>query len=688
MDKRETAGRIPKETGAAERVTSPREHSRKWKGLWSWSKVKEFLDPKGPNPSTWNNIFLFSCVIAVSIDPLFFYIPLINEEKKCFGIDNKLKNVALVLRSVTDVSYILHIIFQIRARCIVDGSGISKRNGCVANVLEIVIILQFFFKVRGTKYLNTRKFLIFIVLSQYVPRVLRIYLSCEQLRRIPSQLNDNVWAKGAFNFFLYITASHVLGAFWYFLSIQRKETCWEKACEKQNGCFASTFDCKSKTSGNKTFLNELCPVNPPNATVFDFGIFLHALDSGMLGSKNFPKKFFQSFWWGLRNLSSFGQNLETSTNVWETCFAALISIMGLLLFLYLIGNLQTYLQLATIRSGEIRQKMKMKEPEVDLWISNHGLGNIKPKIMQHIQYILERDRDIHDSDLDHLFSSLPFDQIDHRKGVLCMDELKRTYRKFAATRSEEKKQQQIMKELNGQLWIDKNDIPSQLKPIIMMHVQCRLQDNKDVHLENILSILPLEHRKSIKLHLGLPILKKVPGLQNMDDRVFEVICEHLKPVVYSEGSYIFREGEPLDSMVLVTQGVVWNFKASINGGVADSTSVGCLKKGDFYGEELLGLILRFASFSNIPISTKNVKSHTRVEALALTAVESKHLATTNWWLFRKKLTHSTESELQRLEPLALSAVKEVRRRLKSRKPKESPRFPDGSGSSQSISTAV
>lgn len=87
--------------------------------------------------------------------------------------------------------------------------------------------------------------------------------------------------------------------------------------------------------------------------------------------------------------------------------------------------------------------------------------------------------------------------------------MEQTYRKFAATRSEEKKQQQIMKELNGQLWIDKNDIPSQLKPIIMMHVQCRLQDNKDVHLENILSILPLEHRKSIKLHLGLPILKKV-----------------------------------------------------------------------------------------------------------------------------------------------------------------------------------
>jgi len=38
--------------------------------------------------------------------------------------------------------------------------------------------------------------------------------------------------------------------------------------------------------------------------------------------------------------SSLGQNLETSTYVWENCFAILIAIAGLVLFAFLIGNMQ------------------------------------------------------------------------------------------------------------------------------------------------------------------------------------------------------------------------------------------------------------------------------------------------------------------------------------------------------------
>ena len=37
---------------------------------------------------------------------------------------------------------------------------------------------------------------------------------------------------------------------------------------------------------------------------------------------------------------SFGQNLETSRRVEENFFAILISILGLLIFLYMVGNLQ------------------------------------------------------------------------------------------------------------------------------------------------------------------------------------------------------------------------------------------------------------------------------------------------------------------------------------------------------------
>ena len=38
--------------------------------------------------------------------------------------------------------------------------------------------------------------------------------------------------------------------------------------------------------------------------------------------------------------SSLGQNLQTSTYIWENCFAVSISIFGFLLILYFIGNLQ------------------------------------------------------------------------------------------------------------------------------------------------------------------------------------------------------------------------------------------------------------------------------------------------------------------------------------------------------------
>ncbi|CAL9007913.1 unnamed protein product [Prunus brigantina] len=35
---------------------------------------------------------------------------------------------------------------------------------------------------------------------------------------------------------MYILASHVLGAIWYFFAIQRMATCWHDACRKENIC--------------------------------------------------------------------------------------------------------------------------------------------------------------------------------------------------------------------------------------------------------------------------------------------------------------------------------------------------------------------------------------------------------------------------------------------------------------------
>ncbi|KAK7831756.1 cyclic nucleotide-gated ion channel 1 [Quercus suber] len=35
----------------------------------------------------WNYLFLFSCVIAAIVDPLFFYIPVISDSKRCLLLE-------------------------------------------------------------------------------------------------------------------------------------------------------------------------------------------------------------------------------------------------------------------------------------------------------------------------------------------------------------------------------------------------------------------------------------------------------------------------------------------------------------------------------------------------------------------------------------------------------------------------
>lgn len=92
---------------------------------------KKILNPQGPFLQKWNKIFVLSCVIALSLDPLFFYIPVIDDDKKCLGQDKKLEKVASVLRSFTDIFYVIHIIFQFRTGFIAPSSRVFGRGDLV-----------------------------------------------------------------------------------------------------------------------------------------------------------------------------------------------------------------------------------------------------------------------------------------------------------------------------------------------------------------------------------------------------------------------------------------------------------------------------------------------------------------------------------------------------------------------------
>ncbi|CAL8148425.1 unnamed protein product [Prunus armeniaca] len=192
----------------------------------------------------------------------------------------------------------------------------------------------------------------------------------------------------------------------------------------------STFYCDRDNSAqpNITFFDEHCNIDVPyNATEpFKYGIFLDSLKSGIAGNNyDFHTKLCYSFWWGLRNLSNFGTNLATSHSMWENLFAIQISLTGLLLFVYLIGNVQTFIQMRTTQSEEIRKKIEFKKEATDMWMEKNAIPDDERKEIR--KMIKRSDRHLEgdkDSVLENLFNVVPGYMQKFLKHFLCMKILK------------------------------------------------------------------------------------------------------------------------------------------------------------------------------------------------------------------------------------------------------------------------
>ncbi|XP_042984344.1 cyclic nucleotide-gated ion channel 1-like [Carya illinoinensis] len=579
----------------------------------------------------WDVAFLVVCVVAVAVDPLFYYLPVINEATKCIIIDKTLKIIAICVRSFLDLIAFGDLV----ARPIASSTDYYSRSDYVINILAILPVPQvlvpiIFSEMRGSKFRHGRKVLNAVVLLQYVPRIFRIYRLWKIVnvtiilpKSIPTtnvkenaDSNKNmkgfIVMKAGFNLFLYLVASHVLGAFWYFFSIERETTCWHVACKPDAGCRKTSFNCGHGSSNNTIVLNNFCSIENPNTTLFDFGIFQEARQSRILESMDFPRKTIFCFWWGLRNLSSLGQNLETSPYYWENCFTVLISIFGLLLFLYFIGNLQVYMQ----------------------WEASNELEEIfkQSKSRQHNKITSKR-----------LETSKWWDPSMRLE----------TSKKYYLTYMDEKDKAEIMKSKlrSIECWISTIGLPDQLKKMIMSYVTPILEDqNKHIDTENPFPHLPTTLRRLIKLHLCLPRLRRVPIFENeSEELLYEITCKFLKQVHYNQSSYIVREGEPLDALIFMVKGIVWTYTSN------HGNKTKCLKTGDLFGRHLVDWVLESPGLSDLPLSTRTLKCHTKVEVFCLMASDLKDMMSQCWWKFRKS-SHITQSNSQHLKHFAASSI--------------------------------
>lgn len=167
---------------------------------------------------------------------------------------------------------------------------------------------------------------------------------------------------------------------------------------------------------------------------------------------------------------------------------------------------------------------------------------------------------------------------------------------------------------------------------------------------------------------------QVPLFANMDDRLLDAICERLKPSLYTENTFVLREGDPVDELLFIIRGRLES--VTTDGGRSGFFNRGILKEGDFCGEELLTWALDPKSGSNLPPSTRTVKALTEVEAFALIVDEVKYISSQFRRIHSRQVQHTFRFYSQQWRTWAASFIQAAWRRYSRRKYAEIRRLED------------
>ncbi|KAG6706979.1 hypothetical protein I3842_06G009400 [Carya illinoinensis] len=202
----------------------------------------------------WDVAFLVVCVVAIAVDPLFFYLPVINEATKCIAIDTTLKITAICVRSFLDLIALGDLV----ARKINNLKAPDmKCSDYVINILSILPVHQvlmpiIFSEMSTSKIENIGKFLHAVVVLQYVPRIFRIYrlwkivnetiilpkkstiVDASYKNLIPPK--SFLVMKAGFNLLLYLVASHVYMQWEASNELEEIKSKWLKKKEQEKFC--------------------------------------------------------------------------------------------------------------------------------------------------------------------------------------------------------------------------------------------------------------------------------------------------------------------------------------------------------------------------------------------------------------------------------------------------------------------
>eukprot|EP00271_Cylindrocystis_brebissonii_P009102 TRINITY_DN23752_c0_g1_i1.p1 TRINITY_DN23752_c0_g1~~TRINITY_DN23752_c0_g1_i1.p1 ORF type:complete len:1143 (+),score=181.38 TRINITY_DN23752_c0_g1_i1:629-4057(+) len=498
------------------------------------------LNPNSSFMKNWNRVFVAIMLVEFYTDPLFFFVVVVDEAGYCLRSDKTYVITLVVIRTICDVLYLIHMFCQARLAYLEPtvqswrpirltrrrdsnppGKWVFKRREILLNYLEgwflvdVGVLLPWpqlavlaFIPACEAVVGPVGIWLRLSILLQFLPRMARCYPFLAGSRANGQLLFESAWSTFFINLIMYVMSSHVVGAVWYLGATQRYYACAELACASDPFCHHQFLDCPNgvKTTSNVfqtgpglwvnngTIITSCVPKLSNSPDFFNYGLFV--ISANLAIGHNALEKYIYALQWGFTQISTLGGNQVASWFVPEIIFLMLITAGGLLLFAVLIGNIQTFLQSLTRRTFDYQ----LHRRDVENWMIRRNLP-----------------------------------------------------RELA----------QRVRDLERQIWAA----------------------NQGVDEQEVLGHLSEDIQKDVRRHLCLDLIKKSKLFSAMEDTVLDVICARLTQRIYIDGTVVIREGVPVSRMFFVLKGELES--TTTGGGRTGFFNRITLSNGDMFGEELL-----------------------------------------------------------------------------------------------------
>ncbi|KAK9039447.1 hypothetical protein V6N11_014647 [Hibiscus sabdariffa] len=559
----------------------------------------KILDPRSGLVQRWNRVLLVARGIALAVDPMFFYtltLMVTDGGPPCVYLDRGLAAIVTVVRTCVDAVHLWHLWLQFRlayvskeslvigcGKLVWDARAIASHyvrsfKGFWFDIFVILPVPQAVFwsivpkLLREEQYKLIMTILLAIFLFQFLPKVYHSLCLMRRMRKVTGYIFGSIWWGFGLNLIAYLIASHVAGGCWYVLATQRVVTCLQQQCERSARCDISSSCLNrvcsqyplpaslltSRCGWNSTLMTKSSCFDPEGP--FRYGIYEPALP--VISSNSLAVKILYPIFWGLLNLSSFGNELSPTSSPLEVVFSICIVLGGLLLFTLLIGNIQANLITSiTLNIFGFSGKVPLtKVIVIVLQVFLHVVMANRKKLQlrrRDVEWWMRR-------------RQLPY-------GL-----------------------RQRVRHFESQTWVKMGGGEEEVKWI---------------------EELPDGLRRDIKRYLCLDLIKKVPLFQSLDDLILDNICDRVKPLGYSKGEKIIREGDPVLRMVFIVAGRVTHSQGLSKGKIATSV----LEPGGYLGDELFSWCLRRPFVDRLPASAATFICSEYTEAFGLEADDLRYI---------------------------------------------------------------